>query len=149
MRDNAVPLRILVVDDDADTLAALTRLLIRWGYETRTARDGPEALAAAASFRPDVALLDLGLPGMDGYELAHRLRELPDLADICLMALTGFGSERYCWMSGRAGFAFHLAKPAEPAAIEAALDVLADERAARGRRAKGLPDRPRDSFPSE
>ncbi len=129
-----VPLRVLVVDDDPDTVESLAQLLSRFGHEARTARDGPEALTVAVAFRPDVAILDLGLPGMDGYEVAHRLRQLPGLADLCLMALTGYGSEGYCWLSGRAGFAFHLAKPADPAAIEAALGALAGERAARARR---------------
>jgi CheY-like chemotaxis protein len=125
------PLRVLIVDDDSDTLDSLSRLLSRCGHEPRTARDGPEALALVAGFRPDVAVLDLGLPGMDGYELARRLRALPGLDGMGLVALTGFGGAGYCWLSGRAGFAFHLAKPADPGAIEAALDALAGERAGR------------------
>jgi CheY-like chemotaxis protein len=124
-------LRVLVVDDDADMRSSLAGLVARCGHEVRTAGDGPEALAVAAAFRPDVAMLDLGLPGMDGYELARRLRQLPGLAGLRLMALTGYADEEHCWLSGRAGFAFHLGKPAEPAAIEAALDVLAGEMAGR------------------
>jgi CheY-like chemotaxis protein len=131
MPEATVHLRVLIVDDDSDTVAALAGLLSRWGHQICTAPDGPEALLVAAVFRPDVALLDLGLPGMDGYELARRLRQLPGLGDVCLMALTGYGSERYCWLSGRVGFAFHLAKPADPAAIGTALDALAAERAVR------------------
>jgi CheY-like chemotaxis protein len=127
MSEAPAPLRVLVVDDEVDTLSSLARLVERCGHEVRTARDGPEALVIAAVFRPSVGLLDLGLPGMDGYELARRLRALPGLGQMRLMALTGRDGEAYCWMSGRAGFAFHIAKPAEPAAIEAALAVLAAE----------------------
>jgi len=127
MPEVSTPLRVLVVDDEVDTLDGLARLVMRWGHEARTARDGPEALAIAPRFRPNIGMLDLGLPGMDGYELARRLRELPGLEQMRLMALTGHDSEAFCWLSGRAGFAFHIAKPASPSAIEAALAVLAGE----------------------
>jgi len=127
MSEDSVPLRVLLVDDEVDTLNSLARLVARCGHVARTARDGPEALTIAAEFRPDVGMLDLGLPGMDGYELARRLRALPGLEQMRLMALTGHDGEGLCWLSGRAGFAFHIAKPAEPSAIEAALAVLARE----------------------
>jgi CheY-like chemotaxis protein len=121
------PLRVLVVDDDPGTVNSVAHLLARCGHEVRTALDGPEALAAAGEFHPAVAVLDLGLPGMDGYELARRLRALPGLEGVRLVALTGLAGAAQCWLSGREGFAFHLVKPAEPAAIEAALGALAGE----------------------
>ena len=86
--------RILVVDDNVDAAESLARLLTRlYGHEVRVAHDGPEALAAAEEFRPEVVLLDIGLPGMDGYEVARRLRERPEFEETLLVALTGWGQE--------------------------------------------------------
>src|SRR5436190_852744 len=87
------PLRILVVDDCEDFVSSLCHLLRLWGHEARAATDGPEALVAAAVFQPEVVLLDLGLPRMDGYAVARRLREVPGLAGVRLAALTGFGAD--------------------------------------------------------
>jgi CheY-like chemotaxis protein len=85
--------KILVVDDSVDGAEMLAAALSAKGYDTRVAHDAPVALLIAADFRPDVALLDIGLPVMDGYELAARLRELPDLNGMKLIALTGYGQE--------------------------------------------------------
>ena len=86
--------RILVVDDNVDAAVSLARLLARlYGQEVRVAHDGPEALAVAGEFRPEVVLLDIGLPGMDGYEVARRLRERPEFEGTLLVALTGWGQE--------------------------------------------------------
>src|SRR5262249_48412946 len=84
-------LRVLVVDDYPDSLTTLRWLLQAWGYEVAEAPDGPSALSSAASFVPDVVLLDIGLPGMDGYEVARQLRALPGQGKTLLVALTGFG----------------------------------------------------------
>ena len=115
--------RILVVDDSEDAANSLARLLTRrYGQELRVANDGLDALAVAAEFRPEVVLLDIGLPGMDGNEVARRLRETPESAKTVLIALTGWGGEADLERSTRAGFDHYLVKPADPDAI---LELLA------------------------
>jgi two-component system CheB/CheR fusion protein len=106
--------RILVVDDNVDAADGLGRLLSRvWGQEVRVVYDGPAALVSAESFRPEVVLLDLGLPGMDGYEVARRLRGEPEFADVLLVAVTGWGQDSDRQMSKQAGFDHHLVKPVD------------------------------------
>ena len=105
--------RILAVDDNVDAAESLALLLRLEGHEVRTAYDGPAALAAVQADRPDVVSLDLGMPGMDGYAVARRLRALPGLEDVLLVALTGWAQEedrRRCY---EAGFDGHLPKPVE------------------------------------
>jgi signal transduction histidine kinase/HAMP domain-containing protein len=114
--------RILLVDDNADAAEMLRMLLDDAGHEVRVAADGPSALAAVERFRPDVALLDIGLPGMDGYELAVRLRSDPRLQGIKLVALTGYGREPDRARAMATHFDEHLVKPV-PA--DQLLDVLA------------------------
>jgi CheY-like chemotaxis protein len=89
-----VACRVLVVDDSQDGADTLARLLRMEGHDVRAAADGPSALAAAAAFRPDVVLLDIGLPRMDGYEVAAQLRQLPEVRSALLVALTGYGQNR-------------------------------------------------------
>jgi CheY-like chemotaxis protein len=104
-------LRVLLVDDNtdgADSLAALVRLA---GHEARVAHDGPGALEAAAAFRPQVVVLDIGLPGLTGYEVARRLRADPDLAGAALVAVTGYGRDEDRERARAAGFDHHLVKP--------------------------------------
>jgi two-component system CheB/CheR fusion protein len=113
--------RILVVDDNADGLETLAMLLELSGHEVRTASDGPGALTAASEFRPDVILLDIGLPGMDGYEVAGRLRTDPALRGVRLIALTGWGQDTDRERSRGAGFDLHLVKPVDPAELRRAL----------------------------
>jgi CheY-like chemotaxis protein len=116
----------LVVEDDPDTLASLGLLLRLWGHEAREAADGPAALAAAGPFCPDAALLDLGLPGMDGYELARHLRALPGLDQILLVASTGYhGHDQRL---AQAGFDLLLLKPFEPWELRDLLDRWAARR---------------------
>lgn len=104
--------RVLLVDDNQDAANMLADALTELGHEVFVAKDGPTALAAAPEFRPEVALLDIGLPVMDGYELASRLRALPGArSDLRLIALTGYGQEGDRRRSERAGFAAHLVKP--------------------------------------
>jgi signal transduction histidine kinase/ActR/RegA family two-component response regulator len=113
--------RIMVVDDfhdSADSLAALLRLL---GHEVRVAYDGPAALTIAEAFRPEAALLDIGMPGMDGIELATRLRRERPSGDLLLVALTGFGRDEDKRRSLEAGFDNHLVKPVDLAALNALL----------------------------
>ena len=88
------------------------------GHETRTAHSGPAALDAARPFNPEVVFLDIGLPGMNGYEVAKRLRDEPSLGRAMLVALTGWGSDDDKRRSREAGFDFHLTKPVELTAIE-------------------------------
>src|SRR5262245_33033826 len=105
--------RVLVADDCADTVRTLALILRRWGHEVATAADGVEALAAAAALGPDAAVLDVGLPGLDGYEVARRLRGRfgPGLL---LVAVTGYGSERDRELARQAGFDHHFLKPVDP-----------------------------------
>ena len=103
--------RILVVDDNEDAADMLVEALGSAGYRVRTANDGPAALRVAAEFKPHVALLDIGLPVMDGYELAERLQQLPELAGVRLFAVTGYAQEADRKRSTAAGFAGHFAKP--------------------------------------
>jgi CheY-like chemotaxis protein len=125
-------LRVLVVDDDGDTAISISILSFQWGHEPRAARDGPEALAVVTAFRPDVAILDIALPRMDGYELGRRLRELPGLDGLTLLAVTGYGEAEYQRRSKAAGFLVHLVKPVDPTELEALLSTLAGEKAKRG-----------------
>jgi PAS domain S-box-containing protein len=107
--------RILIVDDNPDAANSLARLLTRlWHQDVQVAHDGPAALAAAQAFRPDVILLDIGMPGMDGYEVAQRLRRQPEFATTLLVALTGWGQEEDRRRSQDAGIDHHLVKPADP-----------------------------------
>ena len=94
------------------------------GYVACVAFDGPEALRLALDFRPELAVLDIGLPVMDGYELGRRLRELPALAGVRLVALTGYGQPADRERSRRAGFDEHLTKPVELAQVEVVLRRL-------------------------
>jgi signal transduction histidine kinase len=113
--------RVLVVDDNEDAAEMLVEALTRKGYETRVAYDAPTALRVAAAFAPDIAFLDLGLPVMDGYELASHLRKIPGLSGLRLIAVTGYGQESDYQRTREAGFHHHLVKPVDIAAIEAAV----------------------------
>ena len=103
--------RILVVDDNRDLTETLSMLLRVYGHDVRAAQDAPSAIEIAVAFRPEVVFLDLGLPGIDGYELARRLREHPDLRQARLAALSGYGQEADRNRTKAAGFDAHLVKP--------------------------------------
>jgi CheY-like chemotaxis protein len=105
--------RILVVDDDEDTVTSTAVLLQLWGHEVVTARDGATALETAASWRPNVVMLDVVLPLASGYEVARRLRRLPDLDGLRLIAVTGAGRESDIRLAREAGFDHHLLKPVD------------------------------------
>ena len=109
----AAPRRILVVDDHRDSADALKRLLELDGNEVSVAYDGPDGLAAARTFSPNVLVCDIGLPGMDGFEVARRLRSAPETESIHLIALTGFGDEDTIRAAREAGFRRHLTKPVD------------------------------------
>ncbi len=127
------PGRILVVDDLAASAETLMTLLEMEGFEVRVASEGRAALEIAEQFRPDVVLLDIGLPGMNGFEVAHRLRAQPESRDALLIALTGYGEAESRSRSAQAGFDFHMVKPAD---VNLLLTMLANPQQARTTRAK-------------
>jgi CheY-like chemotaxis protein len=116
-----IPKRILIVDDSADTAEMLAMLLQMDGHEVMTADNGPQAVAMAADHHPDVVLLDIGMPGMDGYEVAYRLRQNPALAGEIIVALTGYGQKEDQEHTRRAGFDYHLVKPVDMEALRRVL----------------------------
>lgn len=116
--------RILIVDDNRDAAESLSLLLQMLGASVFVADDGPSALRAVGSFRPGVVMLDLGMPGMDGFEVASRIRERADWNSITLIALTGWGQESDRKFIEAAGFAHHVVKPAEIGALQALLATL-------------------------
>lgn len=119
LRDDS--LSILIVDDNVDAARMLGETLALSGHRTRLAFDGPSALEIAEEFTPDVGLLDIGLPGMDGYELAARLRERAGGRSLRLFAITGYGQETDRQRSLEAGFDKHLVKPIDPKLLESLL----------------------------
>jgi CheY-like chemotaxis protein len=114
--------RVLVVDDNVDSARGLEHLLVILGYDVRTVFDGRAALEAAQSHQPAVVLLDIGLPGMDGYEVAGRIRGDQRLRDALLIAVTGYGQDEDRRRSYEAGFDHHLIKPIDFDALVALLE---------------------------
>jgi CheY-like chemotaxis protein len=114
-------LRILVVDDNRDAAEGTAAVLEMEGHEVRMAADGEAALAAASDFLPDVVVLDIGLPLLDGYEVARRLRRAPATQSVFLIALTGYGQKEDRQAAQDAGFDRHFVKPADPAALLACI----------------------------
>jgi signal transduction histidine kinase/ActR/RegA family two-component response regulator len=125
---NLQPQRILVVDDNRDSADSSAVWLKLLGAEVNLTYDGPSALEAIDSFRPDVVLLDIGLPGMDGYEVARRIRKRPELAHVTLIAITGWGQAEDRARTRAAGFQHHLVKPADPSKLQSLLATLEAER---------------------
>lgn len=113
--------RVLIVDDNTDGAESLSLLLQVCGHTTHVADDGRQALAMAQAFRPEVVFLDIGMPGMNGYEVARALRKIPGLQDVLLVALTGWGAESDRAQAREAGFDRHLTKPVDLAGIESVL----------------------------
>ncbi len=118
-------LRILVAEDCRDTAATMAELLQLWGYEACWAHDGPSALAAAETHRPDVVLIDVALPGMSGWDLAARLRQQPHTKDALLVAITGYGREIDRRQAHAVGIDHFFLKPADPEQLKS---LLADWR---------------------
>jgi len=125
------PARILVVDDLAASAETLMTLLEMEGFVVKVASEGMSALKIAEDFRPDVVLLDIGLPGMNGFEVAHRLRTQPESRDALLIALTGYGEAESRSRSVQAGFDFHMVKPADVNLLLSMLDNPQQARKAR------------------
>ncbi len=113
--------RILIVDDNEDSANLLAAVLGSRGHVVRVAHNATTALTVAAEMLPEFAFLDIGLPEMDGYELGAKLRELPGLAEVLLIALTGYGRPSDRERTRQAGFQHHLLKPVDVRAIEATL----------------------------
>src|SRR5687768_8696437 len=103
--------RVLLVDDNQDSSEPLSLLLQAKGHDTRVTTDGAEAISVADEFRPHCVLLDLGLPQMDGYEVARRLRKRPYGSDMVLVAVTGWAGQEIRTKAAEAGFDYHLVKP--------------------------------------
>ena len=135
--------RILVVDDNVDLARSLAMLLEISGYDVRTFHDGPSALEAALVDPPDVVVLDIGLPGFDGFEVARRIRQNPTLKDIVLIAMTGYARDTERQRSQEAGFDHHLVKPVDFDEVEKILAAVsqrtsASQRTFASRKATGV-----------
>src|SRR5262249_42183157 len=126
LRRQFKPLRMLVVDDNVDATTSLAMLLRLHGHTVEMANDGSSALATAKSFRPQVAILDIGLPHMDGYELAHRLRGEAGLQNAILVAITGYGYEADRQRARKAGFDHHLVKPVDPEDLKRFVESISE-----------------------
>jgi len=118
---NHPALRVLVVEDEPDTAESMALLLRLYGHEVEAARDGEEAVVAAWANPPDVVLLDLGLPKVDGWHVARRLRERPGLKRPFLVAISGYGRPEDRQHSQEAGIDLHLLKPVDPEYLQ---DIL-------------------------
>jgi CheY-like chemotaxis protein len=118
-----VPRRVLVVEDNVDVAETTATMLTLAGHTLRWAADGAQALAAAQDFAPEIVLLDVGLPTVDGYQVARRLRQLPQTRHALLVGLTGYGMPADRQRGREAGFDHHLLKPADPAALCALIEA--------------------------
>jgi len=125
---NSAPKRVFVVDDNRDAADTLGMFLAMEGYDVRVAYDGDEAIEEAHDFHPDVALLDIGLPGKDGYEIARTIRSERD-DDVMLIAVTGYASDEDVAKAREAGFDYHFSKPPN---LPALLQRIEKRFAARG-----------------
>jgi CheY-like chemotaxis protein len=133
--------RVLVVDDNADAAATLRMVLELQGHEARAVFSGQAALDTLAEFDAEIVLLDLGMPGMDGFEVAKRIRALPAGRDVLLVALTGWGQDEDRRRTAEAGFDEHLTKPVDAERLAALLANPAEPNAPRAlaRRMQGVP----------
>ena len=118
------PRRVLVVEDNLDTLRSTTVLLREMGHEVDYAINGYAALEAARRFKPEVIILDLGLPGMDGFELCRKLKKEEALRTVRVIAVTGYGQEEYRQRSREAGCEAHLVKPVSPAVLQSIIEQV-------------------------
>jgi CheY-like chemotaxis protein len=148
-----------VVDDNHDAAESLAMLLKLLSADVQVVYSGADVLEALATYKPSVVLLDIGMPGMDGLEVARRIRQLPESKDVTLIALTGWGQEEDRKRSESAGFDYHLTKPADLNALrnlltsldrpEGAVRGVAEPRPLQGRRKSGDPsDAGRDRAPN-
>jgi CheY-like chemotaxis protein len=122
---------VLVADPCADTVESTALLLRLWGHDVRGAASGQAALELARAYRPDAILMEVGLPGLDGFEVARRLRQPGADPELLLVAVTGYGDEKNRRRSREVGFDCHLVKPVEPEVLQSLLAT--SHRAAGGR----------------
>ncbi len=122
MKGSSNPTRILIVDDNIDTASGFAFLFHSWGHETRVVHDGPSAIEAACEFQPDVVLLDVGLPMMDGFEVSRRLRSIRDLQGLLIIGSSGYGRPKDRRQAAEAAMDLYLIKPFDPWQLE---DVIA------------------------
>ncbi len=115
--------RVLVVEDNADAAESMRMLLDGIGHQVAVVNDGDAAVAAARTFRPEVVLLDIGLPGMDGFQIASALRAMPETSRAHLIAVSGYGQDKDRARSAQAGFDLHLVKPVDPTRLAEAIDA--------------------------
>lgn len=115
-------LRVLVVDDNVDTAESLAFLFRSWGHDVVVAHDGPSAIATALDFGPHAVLLDIGLPGLDGFEVAQRLRRLPDGDRTFIAAASGYNREKDLRRADEVGIDQYLVKPFDPFGLERVLE---------------------------
>jgi CheY-like chemotaxis protein len=118
-------LKVLVVDDNRDGADSLAMMLTAFGHDVRVEYEGRHGAAGAAAWRPDIALLDIGLPGLNGYELARRLRQDASTRHTVLVAVTGWGQQEDLRRSAQAGFDHHLVKPVDPLRLRVMLNMVA------------------------
>jgi signal transduction histidine kinase/ActR/RegA family two-component response regulator len=131
--------RVLVVDDNQDFATSLAMILRDLGNDVRVEHEGIDSLRAAEAFQPAVAFLDIGLPGMNGYDLARKLREHQRNSTLVLVAVTGWGQDTDKLRAGQAGFDYHLVKPIDPGGLPAILQAAADKRERASRRGPYAP----------
>jgi PAS domain S-box-containing protein len=124
-RESSTPLRILVVDDNIDAAHSLQLLLELSGHHVSTVHSGLETLEAARAYKPDVILLDIALPGLNGYQVAERLRATPDTQNVVLVATTGYGQDEDRARAAQSGFDHHLVKPIDPDVLAGLLTAIA------------------------
>jgi CheY-like chemotaxis protein len=108
---------ILIIEDNRDQATSLQLLLAMRGYQVRVAYNGLEGVKAAHEWHPDTVFCDIGLPGLDGYGVATEVRRDPETAHACLVAVTGYGTDKDRERARRAGFDYHLTKPADPVTL--------------------------------
>ena len=116
--------RVLIIEDNVDAAESLAELLKLWGHTVRLAHSGQTGIDAAVGYRSDVVLLDIGLPGMNGYEVAERLRQCPDLQTTCIVAVTGYGQDADVERARATGFDHHLTKPVDPERLRSLVGAL-------------------------
>lgn len=119
----ATSLRVLIVDDSVDTASSLAALLRLWGHDVKMAHDGLSAIETAVAFRPDAVILDIGLPQIDGFEVAARLRALPEFGGILIVGSSGYSRESDRRRADEVGIDVYLVKPFDPFRLEPILDA--------------------------
>jgi len=118
------PMRVLVVDDNVDSAKTMGWMMEMFGNQVHLAYTGPEALKEAQDFKPQLVLMDIGLPGINGYEVCQTMRRMPELEDAVIVAQTGWGEREHKEMSKEAGFDHYLVKPVDMNALKKLVDTI-------------------------